>query len=467
MSEPSDAFPEPTRYRSASAPPVRPRQPRPLPAPPGLRDRVAQLPPVSAVPIRLPEAQSFQAFRTGGGHPAPARFDLPVALDQLAGPGAADRIPTQAARSGRRVGLRRRWRRVQWVMLEGAAALAVLGSVSGIAGRCAAWAAAALLLVLAVVPVGGRWLYAVVLSAVGLTRRRRASGRWGGLEGVLGRYEVTSVAGLGDTRIGAIRVGTAWTIALEVMTDDLFNGDAAVSVADLEAMLEIEDVPLAAVRLLTGIAPARPGVGASPAAPLLGRATARHCLLTVDTRLAAAALAARGGSQAAIEQVLRRCALRAEEVLRQSGVSVRALDAAALQRLVDGCLGPEARLQDPAAPPPRTEEQWNAVLVGGTCSTTMAAVGGVSQVCRALAEIGPYLPGALCASVLVVQRPPLQATTVSSYLRASSPAGDGVGGGALQAALRAAASVVGLELISVGGDQAAAFGLTTPLGAPA
>jgi type VII secretion protein EccE len=417
-----------------------------------------------AVPVRVPQGAAFAAFDPARGDAVDVAFGEPAPAGTFA-PTPVPASLTQAA-PRRSLGLLDRFQLVQLVLVEVAAAAAVLGWAGSGIVRVLAVLLAAVVFLLAVVPIGGRWLYMVGLSWLGLLQRKRSISRGRGLSALLGEYGFETVEGRGDTEIGVLRHGDTWTLALEISTDSLVNDDAAVPLADLESMLIIEDVVLADVRLLTTIVPARTRVGGQSAdtsiqAAVVARAVARHCLLTVDTHLAAAALAARGGSQAATAQILRRCALRADEVLSQSGATVRTLDQAALSRWVGSCLGPASV---DAAGPNRGEETWRGVVVGGTRSSTVALSGAASSVGHGLMELAAFLPGAVAVSALVVRRGARGKTVVSAYLRASEPTDSAGDVGQLLRALSRAGGSAGLSTVQVGGDQVEVFGLTTPLG---
>jgi len=293
--------------------------------------------------------------------------------------------------------------KVQLVLLELAAA-AVLG---GLAGR-GAWfgagvAAGAVLAVLALVPFRRRWAYQLATSWIGMVRRRRRTGRRPGLAALLGDYAVETVSGgnLGGP-IGVVRTGNAWSLPLVLGLDGIFNDDPAVPVRLLVDLLQVEDVPVSSVRLLTLTTPPQvpAHAPAGPAAPLFPLA-ARYCLLTVDTRHAADAIAARGGTQAAVHQILRRCAVHAEQLLSTAGLTVRRLDGPAVESLFATWMGPAS-----AATGRRAEfafESWSDVRVAGTWSTIYAVSGDGDDLVDRVARLAAAAPTSVVATCLVLQ----------------------------------------------------------------
>ncbi len=98
--------------------------------------------------------------------------------------------------------------------------------------------------------------------------------------------------------------------------------------------------------------PRRAGRPARPAAPPPHSWPRATCCSPSTSRRASAAVAARGGTDAAVAQILRRCALRAEEVLSANGLTVRRLDEAGGGRAVREPVRPVlGRAPDGALPP--------------------------------------------------------------------------------------------------------------------
>jgi type VII secretion protein EccE len=351
--------------------------------------------------------------------------------------------------------------RVQLVLLETAAA----ALVAGIAAR-GAWlwigaVAAAALLALAAVPVHRRWLYQLALSWLSMLRRRQAV-RGPGLQSLFGGYQIVTVPpGSQGTPFGAVRSGTTWALPLELALDGVCNDDAPVSVQQLAALLRVEDVPLASVRLLTVYSPARTAAGA-PAGPVPApaRVTMRYCVLTVDSVLAAAAVADRGGTEAALQQILRRCALRCEQLLAAAGVRVRRLDERGVSALFSTCLGPAELRPDNSLPP--TAERWSDITVGGTWSTSFV-VSGSGDAPDALARVAAAAPAAVAVSTLLLQRlGPREELVATLLLRLSGP-GAAPDAAALAAVLPRAQSV-GLLMQRLDGEQGRLLRASTPAG---
>ncbi|HEU5266010.1 MAG TPA: hypothetical protein VFU35_04895, partial [Jatrophihabitans sp.] len=207
--------------------------------------------------------------------------------------------------------------RGQLMLLELGGAAALGGLALGGAWRIPGIAVGAVIALLAIVPRHRRWLYQILASWVRYLRRRRRARGGDGLTGILGDYHVESVpAGTRGGSIGVVRSGTTWSLPLALGLDSVFNDDAPVPINLLTDLLRAEDVRLSSVRLFTLTTPAHvaaraPGGPAAPLTPLV----ARYCLITLDGRRAADAIAARGGTQAAVHQILRRCAVHAEQVL--------------------------------------------------------------------------------------------------------------------------------------------------------
>jgi type VII secretion protein EccE len=323
-------------------------------------------------------------------------------------------------------------------------------------------AGAALLALLAVVPVRRRWLYQLAGSWGGLVLRRRRTDRRGGLSGLLGAYQVESVpAGNHGAPVGVVRAGTTWSLPLVLGLDSVLNEDPPVPVRLLEELLQVEDVPLASVRLFTLLTPAQvpPHAPAGPSAPPVPLA-ARYCLLTLDTGRAAEAIAARGGSRAAVHQILRRCAVHAEQVFGTAGVTVRRLDEAAVASLFASWLGP-------AAPPTgrraeQTLETWRDVRVAGTWSTVLAVTGEGPDLPDRVARLAAAAPSAVVATSLLLRRGPRGAVEASMLMRLSSPDSAAPEDGAGSLALLAQA--YDLIVQRVDGEQGELLRATTPLG---
>ncbi|MGI8679364.1 MAG: type VII secretion protein EccE [Jatrophihabitans sp.] len=255
----------------------------------------------------------------------------------------------------------------------------------------------------AVVPLHRRWLYQVQGSWLGLMRRRRAAAHRPGFAGLLGDYQVESVAGgRRGSNLGVIRSGTTWSLPLVLGLEGVFNDDAAVPVDLLAGLLRIEDVPLSSVRLITVTTPAHAMAQApdGPAAPMTQLA-ARYCLLTLDTRRTAETIGARGGTQAAIHQILRRCAVHTEQVLATAGVTVRRLDENAAASLFATFMGPSSPASGRRGQ--QTAETWGDVRVGGTWSTVFAVTGSGADVTDRVLRLAAAAPTPVVTTSLMLQ----------------------------------------------------------------
>jgi type VII secretion protein EccE len=351
--------------------------------------------------------------------------------------------------------------RAQLVLLELAAAVVAGGIAVGGVWRWAGVLIGAAVLALAVVPVHRRWLYQLGLSWVSMVRRRQLV-RGPGLQSLLGGYRVTTVPpGSQGTPFGVVRSGTTWTLPLELTLDGIYNDDSPVPVDQLTALLHVEDVPMASVRLLTVFSPAQLAGGA-PAGPVAppARLVSRYCVLTMDTTLAADAVAARGGTEAALHQILRRCALRAEQILAAVGVRVRRLDERAVTALFGVCIGP-ADLQPSGSRP--TSESWRDIRVAGTWSTSYAVTGTGGEVPDALARVASGAPTAVAVSSLMLQSTgPRTDVTATLALRLSGP-GSSPDGAALAATVERA-EAAGLVMQRLDGEQGRLLRATMPVG---
>ena len=144
--------------------------------------------------------------------------------------------------------------------------------------------------------------------------------------------------------IGVVRCGTTWSLPLVLGLDSVFNDDAAVPVHLLAELLHVEDVPLSSVRLFTLVTPpqrpARAPAGPARAADPAGRAV----LPDHPRHPARGRRDGRPRRRAArpSHQILRRCAVHAEQVLATAGLTVRRLDEDAVASLFATWLGPAA-----------------------------------------------------------------------------------------------------------------------------
>ncbi len=350
----------------------------------------------------------------------------------------------------------------QLVLLEIAAGAVVGGIAARHAWTVVGVAVGAVFAALSLIPVQRRWLYQGLASRVRLAGRRGAQRRHTGLASLAGPYQVIDVATSGSTPIAVIRAGNTWALPLELRQDSVFNDDAGVPLGGLASLLKIEDVDLASVRLLNIVTPAVSAASApAGTGPLLARGATRYCVLTLDTMTAAAALAARGGSDAAITQILRRCAMRAEEVLAGGKLNLQTLDELAAHRVLDSCLGPATPVSEPSMA--TTAESPTGIRVGGTYSTTAVIGGSAADALAKLTEVIPYLPGRVASTALVLtpdrHRGGAECTLL---LRVSVP----FDRGATQVAgqVRKALSQAGLPAQRIDGEQGELLRASTPLG---
>ncbi len=346
--------------------------------------------------------------------------------------------------------------RVQLVLLELAVAAFAAGFALHALWRWAGLGAAIVLGALAVVPLQRRWAYQLLLSYLGMVRRRRSI-RGPGLQSLLGGYRVVTVPpGRQGIAFGAVRVRTSWTVPLELGLDGLLNDDAPIPLDQLATLLRVEGVPLSTVRLVTLVSPARPGVASgSLAGP--PRLASRYCLLTLNVGAAPAAIAERGGSDAAVGQVLRRCVVRAEEVFEACGARVRRLDDTGVAGLFAVLLGPAASPPDGTLHP--TVETWRDIRVAGTSSTTFAVVGTGADVTDRLAELAGRAPTATAVTTLVLRLARRDELRTTLLLRISGPGTSSDRAAASE--VEKLAGEVGLVLQRLGGEQGTLLGATT------
>lgn len=312
--------------------------------------------------------------------------------------------------------------RTQLVLFEIAAACILGGIVLKGAGEIVGFAVAVVVLLLALAPMNRRWLYQVALSRLGLQSRRRRGRNLTGLAGVLGTYNVESVSGGSrGSDLGVVHSDTTWCLPLMIGLDGLLNDDVAVPVRALTELLRVEDVELSSVRLITLTAPAqaRKSAPGGPRPPMVQLA-ARYCLLTLDTRRAAPAIAARGGTEAAVHQILRRCAVHAQQELAGVGLVVRRLNHAAVESLFTTWMGPASAPNTRSAD--RASESWVDVRVAGTWSTVFAVTGDGADIIDRVSRLVEAAPTPVVTTALLL-RPVGNETKIEATMlvRLSSP----------------------------------------------
>ena len=352
--------------------------------------------------------------------------------------------------------------RLQLVLLELAGAAVAGGfALRGLWLPCGL-TVGVVMLVLGATPIRRRWAYQLLFSYVAMLLRR-GSVRGPGLQSLLGGYRVVTVpAGRQGATFGAVRVGATWTVPLELTLDRVLNDDAPVPVDQLAGLLRVEGVPLASVRLVTVAAPARrlPQAPPMPVMPAPGL-VARYCLLTLDLTKASIAVASRGGSDAAVAQVLRRCVLRAEEVFSANGLTVRRLDEAGATALFPTLFGPAAASSDGSLPP--TVETWRDIRVAGTWSVTFAVLGEGADVADRLATLATRAATAVAVTTLVLQPAQRGGLHVTLLLRVTGPGAAADSAGITELDERATA--LGLLLQRVDGEQGTLLRASTPVAA--
>ncbi|WP_139980707.1 type VII secretion protein EccE [Nocardioides litoris] len=351
---------------------------------------------------------------------------------------------------------------VQLVLLE----VAVAGVLVGLAEE-GLWlpvgVAVAVVCLVLLLPWRRRSLYRSLRSSLGMRARRRALRGSGIASLVGGTYEVVTVPrGSGGVSVGAVRDAATWTVALGLPLQDVFNEDPPVPVDGLVRLLTVEDVPLSSVRVVTLLSPPTPGGGQAPGlrGPV-SRLVTRFMVLTLDTRYAAEVISRRGGS-AAVQQVLRRCVLRAEEVMNGAGVVVRRLPASSVEMHNAGSLGPLPPGPDGQVPPAR--EHADHVAVGGSASMTFALRG--SEAVAHVDHLAASLAAPVVATTVAVQPgpPPHRVPVTRVLVRVTGP--EPVVRDAARA-LEGMARERGLSMDRLTGEQVPELRATMLLGVPA
>lgn len=350
--------------------------------------------------------------------------------------------------------------RTQLVLLEIAAAALVVGLAREGAWLLAGAGVAAVCLVL-LAPWRRRSVYLVLRSWAGMRGRRRRV-RGAGLASLSeGDLEVVTVPrGSGGVSVGAIRAATTWSVPLSLPLLDVFNDDPSIPLDGLAQLLTVEDVPLSNVRVVCLVSPAAAGGADPPGGVPLPRLTSRFLVLSLDTAYAADVIAARGGS-AAVEQVLRRCVLRAEEVLNGAGVAIKRLPAPLVELHNASSLGP-VTAPDGSVPP--AVERSDHVVIAGSTSMTFSVTG--ADALARLDQVAASLAAPIVATCISLQPgpPPHRKPDVQLLVRLSGP-GETVREAAR--ALEGVARSAGLTLHRLVGDQAPLLRATTLLGMPA
>ena len=311
---------------------------------------------------------------------------------------------------------------------------------------------------LALVTVHRRPLHAVVGSWLGLRLRRAGRGRRQDVR-PSERFQVVTVPPAGrGAAVGAIQGDTTWSVPLSLPLTGIVNDDPVLDLDRVAALLRIEGVPLSSVRVVTVAWPAMPGpaelVGT---APRPSQRVSRHLVLTLDTAYAADVIAERGGPPA-IHQILRRCVLRAEELLHASGVEVNRLSEPAVAAAAAGTLGrlphgPDVSLLA------LSESMGQVELADGTARTFV--VTGPEALAR-LGELAEAVPAPVVATSVVLQADgPGHVPVVTVLMRIS---GATAVVEAAVAPLMAASAQLGLRVDPVVGGQLPLLQATTLLG---
>lgn len=323
----------------------------------------------------------------------------------------------------------------------------VVGSV--VAVVCAA---------LALVGVQGRPLHAVIGSWLGMRTRRVGRGgrrREGG--GEVFRVVTVPSAGRG-AEVGAIQGERTWSVPLELPLGSVVNADAPIDLDRMATLLRVEGVPLANVRVVTVVWPAMPAAeGLVGSTPRPVQRASRHLVLTLDTAHAADVIVERGGPPA-IHQILRRCVLRAEEVLHASGVEVTRLSERAVAAAAAGAVGRTATGPDVSLLA-TGESMGRLDLADGAAHTFV--VSGPDVLLR-LGDLAQQVPAPVVATSVVLEHDEAGRVPHLTVLLRVSGAPEVVANA--NDPLAAAAAAMGLRVSPVLGAQLPLFQATTLLG---
>jgi len=321
----------------------------------------------------------------------------------------------------------------QCVLLETAAAFALSGLVLRGSAAVALAVPAAGLLALGAVPTRGRWCYQSLRSRIGLLTRSRR----GAAERILLDEIVEVPAGKRGEPIAAIRSGSRWAIPVELALSDLFNDEPAIDVRRLGELLHVEDDSIAGVRLLTLTQPSAAGADQLPSL------TRCVCVLTIDAVRASAALAARGGTTTALNQVLHRCAQRAVEAINAMGFDARTFRESALGELRTSTLG---AMDMPLS------EQWDSLRAGATQMSTMLLAGEPNRVMAAVTATSADSDASLVVSCLAIERGPRGKLRAAAFTRVVA---------GITADMTRGVRADGVRRVPLGGEQVPALRATT------
>lgn len=319
-------------------------------------------------------------------------------------------------------------------------------------------ATALVCLVLALVTVHRRPLYGVIGSWVAMRARRPRGGRRGAPRPRdLHRVVTVPPAGRGAA-VGAIQGETTWSVPLAMPLNGVLNDDPSLDLDRVAALLRIDGVPLASVRVVTVVWPPMPAPdGFAATGPRPAQRASRHLVLTLDTAYAADVIVERGGPPA-IHQILRRCVLRAEELLHATGVQVARLSDRAVADAAAGAVGRTATGPDVSLM--ATGESFGQLeLADGTARTFVVTGPGALSLLAELAQ--QVLAPVVATSVVLEPGGPGRTPTVTALMRVS---------GARDVVARAvdplvaAGAALGLRVHPVTGGQLPLFQATTLVG---
>jgi len=372
---------------------------------------------------------------------------------------------------------------LECVALAVAVAAYLFGSVSGAVPA----AAAALALLVVFGRPGGRWAYEDLAARYLLGRRRRGASR--AVAGGLGhRYAALTTLAPGlsivtasdrGRPVGIGRDQLGWFAALALSPrDGLAAGEAGgVRLSSLATVVADDAVPVTSCQLLIRqtpvVSPAvDPGTLAARSYRSLVDALAVPAQREVWIALrlaptdAAVAAASRGGGVAGVHRALLSVLGRIGSALHAGKVGYQVLDGAGLLRALDTTCVPAPGGDATGAP---AREHWNRWQTGAAVHVSFAVEyrpGGRAEV--PLTEWA-HIPQATAVTTALVLRRPRAGRSgpagvqLRTLVRVSAPA-ESIG--ACLKHLTDTANWLGVRLVRLDGEQAAAAYATAPTGAP-
>jgi ESX secretion system protein EccE len=377
----------------------------------------------------------------------------------------------------------------QWVAVECVLLVAALAAYQVRSVAAAVPAAAAAIVLLAVIGrPGRRWTYEELAAWALLRRRRREVAR--ALAGPVGHRHATLAALAPDLSVvtasdrgrpvGVGRDQLGWFAALALSPRDGLSGsgEGGLRLGPLAALVADKSVPVSSCQLLFRQT-AMPGPAVDPGAPaassyrrLVGAlAVPAQREVWIALRLtpadAAIAAASRGGGVAGVHRALLSVLGRIGATLHADKVEHRVLDALGLLRALNTTCVPEVAGR--AVPGLATLEHWDRWQTGAAVHVSFAVEYRSRGRTGAPLVEWAYVPGAIAVTTALVirrQRAGRDAPAgvlLRTVVRVSAPPES------IEACVKhlaASADSLGVRLVRLDGEQAAAVYATAPTGAP-